>query len=354
MHGYRLMFTTDYLPGRIAQLNGENWLYFSGTSYLGMVQNNDFQNLICENIQQYGANFGGSRLSNLRFKIYEEAEQYLANWTGAEAALTVSSGSLAGQLAVKVLQNWGKFYFAPGVHPALFEEGDYSESSFEQWAEYILNEAQQGKPMVLFSNTLDPLRAKSFDFNWLFQIPKETPLTLVLDDSHGLGVTGINGAGAFSTLQTPENVELIAVASLGKALAIPGGVILGSKNLIQNIWQSPYFGGASPVIPAYLAAFLDAGYLYHDARQRLFSNIQAFHDAVKTPGLFENFTDYPVFYTKINNLAEYLQTHKILISSFPYPTPQDERITRVVLNAAHTNADIDHLVNFIKTFTNES
>lgn len=354
MHGYRLMFITNYLPGRIAQLNGENWLYFSGTSYLGMVQNSDFQNLICENIQQYGANFGGSRLSNLRLKIYEEAEQYLANWTGAEAALTVSSGSLAGQLVVKVLQNQGKFYFAPGVHPALFGEGNYSESPMNQWISYILKEAAQDEPMVLFSNALDPLRAKAFDFNWLFQIPKETPLTLVLDDSHGLGVTGINGAGTFSTLQIPENVQLIVISSLGKALTIPGGVILGSKNLIQQIWQSPYFGGASPVIPAYLATFLEAGYLYHDARQRLFSIIQAFHDGVKTLGLFENLANYPVFYTKMNNLAEYLLTHKILISSFPYPTPQDERITRVVLNAAHTNADIDHLVNFIKTFTNES
>lgn len=346
------MFITDYLPGRIAQLNGENWLYFSGTSYLGMVQNNDFQNLICKNILQYGANFGGSRLSNLRLKIYEEAEQYLANWTGAEAALTVSSGSLAGQLIVKTLQNQGKFYFAPGVHPALFGEGNYSELHLNQWVSYILKEAEQGEPMVLFSNTLDPLRAKTFDFKWLFQIPKETPVILVLDDSHGLGVTGINGAGTFSTLQTPENVQLIAISSLGKALTIPGGVILGSQNLIQNIWQSPYFGGASPVIPAYLATFLEAGGLYHNARQQLFSNIQAFHDAIKALGLFENFTDYPVFYTKMNNLAEYLQTHKILISSFPYPTPQDERITRVVLNAAHTNEDIEHLVNLIKIFTN--
>lgn len=347
------MFITDYLPGRIARLNGEDWLYFSGTSYLGMVQNTDFQKLICKKVLQYGAHFGGSRLSNLKFKIYEEVEQYLANWTGAEAALTISSGSLAGQLVVKILQNKGKFYFAPGVHPALFGEGDYAESSFEKWQDCMLEEAKRGEPMVLFSNTLDPLRAKAFDFSWLFQIPKETPVTLVLDDSHGIGVIGKSGTGTFSTLQMPENVELIVITSLGKALAIPGGLILGSKHLIQNIWQSPYFGGASPVSPAYLAAFLEAGSLYQNARQKLYNNINIFHNATKAQGLFESFANYPVFYTPNNKLADYLQHHKILISSFPYPTPQDDRITRVVLNAAHTKEDIEHLVNLIKIFTNE-
>lgn len=345
------MFITNSIPGRTAIFNNEEWLYFSGTSYLGLSQNVDFQNLIIEGIQIYGANFGGSRLSNLRLQIFEEAENKLAKWTGSEAALTISSGTLAGQLVVKTLRNSGKFYFAPGVHPALFGEGEYSNLDFNNWTQFILEETPHLKsPIVLFSNTLDPLKAKQFDFSWIQRLPNNIPITIVLDDSHGIGITGKNGAGIFSSLKTPKNVELIVIASLGKALSIPGGVILGTKDFIQKIWQRPYFGGASPISPAYLYAFLQAKELYKNQRQILFRNIEYFKTATETFHLFQTFDQYPVFYTSQNALADFLQHHKVLISSFPYPTAESERITRVVLNAAHTQEDLIILIQYLLEF----
>lgn len=345
------MFITETIPGRTAIFNNEEWRYFSGTSYLGLSQNADFHHLIIEGLQKYGANFGGSRLSNIRLQIFEAAENHLAKWTGAEAALTISSGALAGQLVVKTLQNQGKFYFAPGVHPALFGEGDYSNLSFDHWTQFILEEAQNLKsPLILFSNTLDPLKAKSFDFDWIQQLPNHIPITIVLDDSHGFGITGESGAGILPALQIPENVEVIVVASLGKALSISGGVILSSKTFIQQIWQSPYFGGASPIAPAYLHAFLQAKELYKKQRQILFHNIEYFKKATHSLDLFQTFDNYPVFYTLQNDLATFLQQHKILISSFSYPTAQSEHITRIVLNAAHISADLIELIDLLKTF----
>lgn len=347
------MQITKQIPGRTAIFNNEEWLYFSGTSYLGLSQNSDFQNFIIKGVQQYGTNFGGSRLSNLRLEIFEAAENELANWTGAEAALTVSSGTLAGQLVVKMLENSGKFYFAPGVHPALFGEGEYSELDFENWTQFILEKAQLTKhPLVLFSNTLDPLKARQFDFHWVQQLPNNIPITLVLDDSHGMGITGKDGAGIFSKLKTPENVVLIVVASLGKALSIPGGVILSKQHFIQKIWQSPYFGGASPANPAYLQAFLQAQPLYQQQRQILFRNSAFFKTTTESLNLFQTFPAYPVFYTLQNALADFLKQHKVLISSFAYPTAQSEIITRIVLNAAHTEADLIQLTDLLKEFLN--
>ena len=349
------MHFTHQIPGRTASFQGEEWLYFSGTSYLGLSQNVDFQNLIVEGVRQYGAHFGGSRLSNLRLEIFEEAESYLAEWTGAEAALIVSSGTLAGQLVVKTLQNQNpdknEFYFAPQVHPALFGEGEYSSVDFESWSTLMLKEANCfDHPMVLFSNTLDPLKAQSYPFHWLEDSYNNVPITLVLDDSHGIGITGKAGAGIFSTLEVPKNVELIVIASLGKALSIPGGVILGSKKFIQKIWQSPYFGGASPISPAYLHAFLQAKKLYQEHLQILFRTIEYFKTAIEPLNLFQTFENYPVFYTSEDTLADFLNPYKILISSFPYPTAQSETITRLVLNAAHTQADLSALVDLLRTF----
>lgn len=346
------MQITNQIPGRTAFFNNEAWRYFSGTSYLGLSQNIDFKKLIIEGFQQYGAHFGGSRLSNLRLEIFETAENELANWAGAEAALTISSGTLAGQLVVKTLQHTGKFYFAPGVHPALFGEGDYAELDFDNWAALMVEKLNQSKsPSVLLSNTLDPLKAQQFDFKWIQQLPNNIPITLVLDDSHGIGVTGKNGAGIFSNLQIPDNVELIVIASLGKALSIPGGVILGKQQFMRKIWQSSFFGGASPISPAFLHAFLKAKELYQQQQQILFGNIAFFNTATDVLNLFKTrFRQYPVFYTPQNGLADFLKEYKMLISSFSYPTAQSERITRVVLNAAHTKEDLMDLIALLKEF----
>lgn len=347
------MFTTNRMPGRTAQLNDENWLYFSGTSYLGMAQNKDFQQILSESLGRYGTNFGGSRLSNLQVDVFAKAEQFLAEWAGAASALTVSSGTLAGQLVVRALEGKGKFYFAPGVHPALFGAGEYSDLSFIDWTSSILEKTQAGEPMVLFANAQDPLRAKKNNFEWLNDFPSQTPITLVLDDSHGIGVTGKEGAGIYSILQMPENVELIVIVSLGKALAIPGGMILAKRDFRQKIWRSPHFGGASPIIPAYLDAFLQAQDLYQQARQRLFGNVKQFSDAFSGSDLFQHFDSYPVFYTPNNRLAKWLQAHKVLISSFAYPTPRDKFITRIVISAAHDNDDIEFLIKLVTRFLNQ-
>ena len=51
--------TLDHLPGRSLTSEGKEWLYFSGTAYLGLAWNPTFLAYLHEGIQRYGANFGG-------------------------------------------------------------------------------------------------------------------------------------------------------------------------------------------------------------------------------------------------------------------------------------------------------
>lgn len=52
-------------------------LQFSGTNYLGINGNKDFQALVYAGMQKYGLHYGGSRFSDLCPGIYEEAEAML-------------------------------------------------------------------------------------------------------------------------------------------------------------------------------------------------------------------------------------------------------------------------------------
>jgi 8-amino-7-oxononanoate synthase len=185
------------------------------------------------------------------------------------------------------------------------------------------------------------------------QLPANKNITLLVDDSHGFGIIGKEGAGIFSELVDYKNIHLIVISSFGKAFGIPGGVVLSDKQTIDNFKNNPFFGGSSPVIPAYLYAFLQSETIYKKEREKLFANIRMFESQISAFGLFSNFTNYPVFYTPQNKLCTYLKENQILISSFPYPSPEDTQITRVIINSLHTPQDINSLATSVMAFLND-
>lgn len=334
------------LPGRTLLSEGRELLYFGGTGYLGMHQNAGFQALIAEGLAKYGGHFGGSRLSHLQIDIFEAAEAHIAALTGAGSAAIFSSGTLAGQCAAQFLKKKHLCRFAPGTHPALWNGAALFQGDFEQWVAQVLDEAyRRPGPMALFSNALDPLYARQFHFNWIRELPSDLPVVLVLDDSHGIGITGRDGGGIFTQIDPPENVSLLVIASLGKAPGIPAGAVFGRQELVEAIRQSPLFGGASPPVPAFLHAFVHAAPIYRRNRERLRARIRQFAGGLAHPGQFSYIPEYPVFYTPHNGLAAALEAKGILIPSFPYPTAADAPVTRIVLNALHTEEDVARLLH---------
>lgn len=339
----------DHYPGRSIQVRGAEWLHFSGTAYLGLADHPLYQEKLMEGIRRYGANFGGSRRSNLQLDVFAEAESYLADWLGVEATLTVSSGSLAGQLLIKYLEQDHLCDYAPSVHPALIGQGHRFRGSQDEWAQYILDiEAHPRR--ILLSSTLDPLEARAYDFSWLSRLSPKNQNTLVLDDSHGMGVLGKDGRGTLSLLTQLKQVDYILHSSMGKALGVPGGLIAGKRDLIQALWESPFFGGASPIIPAYLYAFLQCRDLLSQQRKHLNQNIQFFTQVNPSPNAFRQIPGHPVFFVKDAQLADFLAQSQILISSFHYPSAQDPKINRIVLNAAHTTSDLEKLATLIGNY----
>lgn len=348
------MIQTDTLPGRTILIGNQEFLYFSGTSYLGMARNEEFQSHVQEGFARYGTNFSNSRISNVQLAVFDEAESHLAAYTGAEAALTLSSGFLAGQLVVRQLQSEGAFVYAPKTHPALWLESNIApaEDNYADWVRNLPGTLRQIREphVVLLLNSLDPLYAEKYDFTWVLQLPDNKSFTLVVDDSHGLGVTGNGGNGVFGQIKTPPHVELIVTSSTGKALGLPGGVILGSRKRVDQCRKSPFFTAGSPMSPAYLHAFLQSGKLYSALRQRLLENSIFFKAQTSALQLFRSFDAYPVFHTAAHDLYPYLYRDRILISSFPYPSAHDLPVTRVVISALHTREDLTELIKRVHAF----
>jgi len=351
-----MYFNTTHVPSRTVSTEIGELLFFSGTAYLGMPPDQNLHKLVIEGMATYGANYGVSRTSNLRLAIFEKAEQHLCQRTGAEAALTLSSGYMAGQLLVRRLRQLypdAHFRYAPHTHPAiLMENYQYPAVSFEQWSSNILEEIAKNpsEKYILLADTVNTLYGKTHDFSWLNQLPKDQKIILVIDDSHSFGVLGENGNGISELLPHYEHIELLVVSSLSKASGIPAGFVLSSQDIRTQLMESGFFRGSSPANPAYLYAFERLDAIYKQKHQQLQENIRYFAQKIKDVGIFSFSDNYPVFYTANDQLYPYLLENKVLVSSFAYPKSDGDIITRIIISALHTKADLDFLAEKINQF----
>ena len=355
-------FVIKHLPSNKIVLDGKEYHFFSGTSYLGINQDEDFKQLLIEGMNRYGMSFGSSRNGNLQLAIYAQAEEKMALWVGAAKALTVSSGMLAGQVIAQYLKTQNAtFFYAPQSHAANFHEPNIKlpSGSFEEWTKTIGQQiSERNAPhSVIVCNSCDPLKLQLYNFDWTSQLPDNQAITLIIDDSHGLGITGNKGAGVFQQLSVKANVRLIVVGSLHKAMGIAGGVILGDSAFIEALRHTAFFASCSPIVPAYLYAYLHADNIYERNLAKLLANIQRFNAQIITPKnseqqLFRFLPNYPVYYTLQDNLYNFLFENGIFIYSFAYPIKTEKPNTRIVLSAWHEAEQIDFLAEKVDLFQN--
>lgn len=348
-------FIISQLPSNKIILEGKEYHFFSGTSYLGMNQDEDFKKLLIEGMNRYGMSFGSSRNGNLQLDIYEQSEAKLAHWVGTEKALTVSSGMLAGQVVAQYLKTQKTtFFYAPQSHSANFHEPNIElpNLSFEAWVSSIGQQIlEKNAPhSVIVCNSLDALKLTPYDFDWTTKLPQNQSITLIIDDSHGLGISGNNGSGIFRQISVNSNVRLVVVSSLHKAMGIAGGVIFGDNDFIENLRHTAFFASCSPIAPAYLYAYMNADEIYARNLLKLKSNIEHFNLLMTDNQLFNFQADYPVYYSLNDNLYDFLFKKGIFIYSFAYPIKTGKPNTRIVLSAWHEIEQIDFLAKMIAEF----
>ncbi|MCG2462250.1 aminotransferase class I/II-fold pyridoxal phosphate-dependent enzyme [Flavobacteriaceae bacterium F89] len=342
----------DTFPGREISLNGKKYLYFGGTSYLGLQALERFQRIFIRNIKKYGTCYGASRKSNVRFSIFAKGENKLADLIGSEACITLSSGYLAGQMACKSFNKEEyQLFYAPHTHPALALSYSKDYATYTALNSAIRDHLTSSKTTtpVVFIDTINFSCSHYPNFKNLRSLPI-SDLILVADDSHGLGILGQYGGGCHAALSHLAPKELVVCGSLGKGWGIQGGAIFGSKRRIAQYMDTDIFAGASPTSPASIATFLEAQTIYMEQRASLKKRIEQFKSNLRTPKSFLHLEGHPAFNYTNNDLTDYLETNRIIVTNFPYPTGDASLISRIVLSAHHTENDIERLTSLINSF----
>ncbi|ASZ12034.1 aminotransferase class I/II-fold pyridoxal phosphate-dependent enzyme [Chitinophaga pendula] len=347
-----MILQTSAQAGRTTFIEEREYLFFSGFSYLGMHVLPAFIQALSEGLLRYGAIFPSSRVANLRLRLYEELEHALAIKTGQQAAVTFSSGYLASQAAATYAQTQGALLYAPQTHPALqISKVSIPHVPREEWIAHTIEQVNAGGDhhYVILADAVNPLTGTIYDFSWLQQL--ERKVLVVIDDSHGFGVIGREGNGIAGMLPVHGSLRYLIVASLAKAHSVEGGMIAGHASDIATLRKLPCYTASTGVAPPYAHAYLESRSLFDRQRQSLQLKIDHFAQLIAGISFIHQPQRLPMFILEGHaDIADFLQQHDILISSFAYPDPSGALINRVVLSALHTSEDLELLSRIIRHY----
>jgi len=332
-------------PDRVITVHNKEYLYFGGTSYLGMAALPEYQEILAQNIKKWGTFYGSSRSANIQLSVYEKAEKLFAEQLKAEAALTVSSGTLAGRLVIDFLaKKSSTFFHHPKAHPAILGPKSLPLFVDDKLHSTLKNELHQD--IVITVDAISGLDVAPINFDFLRGISSQKNITLLVDESHSLGVIGENGEGIFHSIPTDKLHRKIMVASLGKALGLSGGIIASDANFIDDLKKEPVFVSASGANPAYLGTYLQTQNLYKRQRKYLKKNMAFLFDRLTPNKQLISNDKYHVMYSNNDTIFTTLLQNSIVITNFKYPT-YDKPMNRIVIAANHTKQDLEKLIQII-------
>jgi 7-keto-8-aminopelargonate synthetase-like enzyme len=296
-------------PDRKIDIRQNQVLYFGGTAYLGLQTNLEFQEIVCKNIKIWGTSCGSSRLANVSLKAYEECENFLSTFIKSEAAVTVSSGMLAGKIVIDEIKKSGTaFYHFNKNHAAILVENSMPFYVDNQLNSRLTDNRNEKIAIVcdaVLSGTVQP-----FDQSILDKISISKNITLVLDESHSLGILGQNGYGLFSAINHKKINQKIIIVSLGKALGVTAGIIASDKNFIDSIFQNKIFATSASMNTAFAASLPEAKMLIERQHKKLQKNLLYIKDNLIANTLYDFNENYPLIYPNIDNINKLFQKKK--------------------------------------------
>lgn len=234
---------------------------FASNDYIGFSINKAIfeethQYLIENNFIQNGAT--GSRLLSGNHKVYQEAEDFIANFHQSESALIFNSGYDANVGFFSSVPQKGDLILYDELCHASIRDGiqlsnakayKFKHNDFEDLEKLIERFQTELVEVYIVSESVFSMDGDNPNLEELTQLSEKYNCHLVIDEAHALGVFGGKGEGLVQLLGLQDQV-FARIMTFGKGLGCHGAAILGSQELkdyLLNFARSfIYTTGLSP------------------------------------------------------------------------------------------------------------
>ncbi|WP_386068183.1 8-amino-7-oxononanoate synthase [Tahibacter sp. UC22_41] len=354
------------VDGAYVVMDGRRLLSFASNDYLGLAQHPRLREALVDAAQRWGVGATAAHLLGGHRAPHKALEQALADWTGRERALLFSSGYLANVGVLVALLRDGDLCLQDKLnHACLIDGARLSGSTLKRYVHADAASAQRqlaAMPEAAALLATDGVFSMDGDVAPLVELAalcREHGATLHVDDAHGIGVLGRDGAGSLIEAGLSQDDAPVLMATLGKALGSAGAFVAGSANLIDGLVQfarSHVYTTAMP--PAVAAATLVAvDIARHESwrRERLQILIRHLRAGAAERGLQllpSRSAIQPLLVGDSEvalGLSRALELRGYYVPAIRPPTvPADKARLRITLSALHSEAMVEQLLDALQ------
>lgn len=360
----------------LAGQDEKKFLKMNSNSYLGLSLNPDVIKAEEDTTRKFGAGPGAVRFISGTFEPHAELEKRLAGFHGREAAILFSSAysTVMGILPPLISEDTlvlsdelnhnciiNAIRLSKPAKKAVYRHLDMTE------LEHMLKEnIGQAKRVAVVTDGIFSMRGDYAPLDKIVEICKkyesgyvEGVITIV-DDSHGVGAFGKTGRGTEEHTNAKAD---ILVATLGKALGVNGGYVVSGNVVINYLREaSPFYIYSNPITPSEAAAAVKSLKILNSAEgikllEKLKGLTMRLRQGLKQLGYETIHGDHPIVplmvrdTQRVSEMVKYLFDNGVLATGLNYPVvPKGDEEIRLQVSAAHTEKDMDYLLEVLKKF----
>ncbi|MCZ4371021.1 8-amino-7-oxononanoate synthase [Vibrio diazotrophicus] len=338
------------------QCGDTEFINFSSNDYLGLASAKALTSAWQAGLDIYGAGSGASPLVTGFSAAHASLERSLCEWLGYERAVLFGSGFSANQALLFTLMRKDDLLLQDKLnHASLMEAGMLCQATMKRFKHndvlhlsQLLSSDQNALVVTegVFSmdGDISPLKE-------IHQLTRNNAW-LMVDDAHGVGVLGQDGAGSCNAAGIqPE----ILVVTFGKAFGLSGAAILCSEevgNYLTQFARHHVYSTAIPPAQAYaITHAVGMVQTQQWRREKLHELSQAYDELLQSvDGYVATSTPIKPFILgksqQALNVARQLKDKGFWMTAIRPPTvPEGSARLRITLTANHSIEDISALAS---------
>lgn len=364
-HLYRQRPLLQSPQGPEVIVDGKPLLAFCNNDYMGLASHPEVIAAWQAGAERWGVGGGASHLVIGHSTPHHALEEALAEFTGRPRALLFSNGYMANLGTVTALVGQGDTVLEDRLnHASLLDAGLLSGARFSR---YLHNNCDSlagrlhkavGDTLVVTDGVFS-MDGDVADLPALAKAAKAKNAWLMVDDAHGFGPLGANGAGIVEHFGLGIDEVPVLIGTLGKSFGTAGAFVAGSEELIETLIQfaRPYIYTTSqpPALACATLKSLELLRTEHWRREHLAALIKQFRAGAQALGLelMDSFTPIqPILIGdsgRALRLSQLLRERGVMVTAIRPPTvPAGSARLRVTLSAAHSEAQVQLLLQALE------
>lgn len=373
-------------PGAETVIDGQLYLYFGGTSYLGLHGHPQVIAAACEATNKYGLGSATTRAGFGDTPPTLEVERCAAEFFGSEDAFYFASGYVGnhvlltprvGSAGTLFVDQFAHYSVADACRFTGLPVHTFPHADADGLSDSLTRNLNAGEAPVVLSDGVFAARGTIAPVTDYCDVLSDYPgAQLCLDDSHALGVLGQRGRGTYehfgvdgadvNHLDSADGgnavwPRLFTVGTLSKAFGGYGGIVCGSARFVDDVRAaSNYYAGASaPPIPAAAASATALKIVTQTPRMiaQLQENARNLKDQLRALGLETDNSPVPIISLAIGDganmgrIQQSMAKDGVLVAYMGrYSGLGPDGALRIAVFSTHTQAMIDRLTETLGNY----